>query len=123
MLAKVAVADSARTVRKKYSIFIYSEAEPHAMYAVYINRCVHCVFYSILLSYKQFKFKPGFKQVCPKTHLQNFCLSRFSYSASSNTYTDYVHLVAYSAKKGNLHFNHVLKDSMLVKDMVTSPKK
>ena len=35
MLATVAAADSASTVRKKYSVFIYSEAEPHAMYAIY----------------------------------------------------------------------------------------
>ena len=26
--------DSASTVRKKYSVFIYSETEPHAMYAI-----------------------------------------------------------------------------------------
>ena len=47
MLATVDAADSASTVIKKYSVFIYSEAEPHAMYAIYINRRVHCVFYSI----------------------------------------------------------------------------
>ena len=35
MLATVAAADSASTVRKKHSVFIYSEAEPHAMYAIY----------------------------------------------------------------------------------------
>ena len=35
MLAKIAAADSARTVIKKYSVFIYSEAEPHAKYAIY----------------------------------------------------------------------------------------
>ena len=35
MLTTVAAADSASTVRKKYSDFIYSEAEPHAMYAIY----------------------------------------------------------------------------------------
>ena len=35
MLATVAAADSISTVRKKYSVFIYSEAEPHAMYAIY----------------------------------------------------------------------------------------
>ena len=35
MLATVAAADSASTVRKKYSVFIYSVAEPHAMYAKY----------------------------------------------------------------------------------------
>ena len=37
MLATVAAADSASTVRRKYSVFIYSEAEPHAMF-MYINR-------------------------------------------------------------------------------------
>ena len=35
MLAKIAAADSASTVIKKYSVFIYSEAEPHAEYAIY----------------------------------------------------------------------------------------
>ena len=35
MLATVAAADSASTVRKKYSVYIYSEAEPHAMYAIH----------------------------------------------------------------------------------------
>ena len=35
MLAKIAAADSASTVIKKYSVFIYSEAEPHAKYAIY----------------------------------------------------------------------------------------
>ena len=35
MLATVAATDSASTVREKYSIFIYSEAESHAMYALY----------------------------------------------------------------------------------------
>ena len=49
MLAMVAATDSASTVRKKYSVFIYSEAEPHTMYAIYINRRVHCVFYSNLI--------------------------------------------------------------------------
>ena len=34
MLATVAAADSASTVRIKDSVFIYSEAEPHAMYAI-----------------------------------------------------------------------------------------
>ena len=38
MLATVPAADSASTLRKKYSVFIHSEAEPHAMYAIYINR-------------------------------------------------------------------------------------
>ena len=35
MLATVAATDSANTVRKKYSVFIYREGEPHAMYAIY----------------------------------------------------------------------------------------
>ena len=35
MLATVAAADSTNTVRKKYSVFIYSEAERRAMYAIY----------------------------------------------------------------------------------------
>ena len=43
MLATVAAADSASTVRKKYSVFIYSEAEPHAMYAIYKQTRTLCV--------------------------------------------------------------------------------
>ena len=43
MLATVAAADSASTVRKKYSVSIYSEAEPHAMYAIYKQTCTLCV--------------------------------------------------------------------------------
>ena len=43
MLAAVANADSASTVTKKYSVFIYSEAEPHAMYAIYIQTLTVCV--------------------------------------------------------------------------------
>ena len=43
MLATVAAADSASTVRKKYSVFIYSEAEPHAMYAIYKQALILCV--------------------------------------------------------------------------------
>ena len=54
MLATVAAADSANTVRKKYSVFIYSEAEPHAMYAIYKKR-QHCVFYSIWIIQIRFK--------------------------------------------------------------------
>ena len=49
MLAMVAAADSAKVQKKKYSVFIYSKAEPHAMYAIYklyINRRLHCVFYN-----------------------------------------------------------------------------
>ena len=37
MLATVAAVDSASTVRKKYRVFMYSEAEPHAMYAIYTH--------------------------------------------------------------------------------------
>ena len=43
MLATVAAADSASTVRKKYSVFIYSEAEPHAIYAIYKQTLTLCV--------------------------------------------------------------------------------
>ena len=35
MLATIVAADSASTVIKKYIVFIYSEAEPHAKYAIY----------------------------------------------------------------------------------------
>ena len=44
MLAPVAAADIASTVRKKYSVFIYSEAEPHAMYTIYKQTRTLCVF-------------------------------------------------------------------------------
>ena len=43
MLATVAAADSASAVRKKYSVFIYSEVEPHAMYAIYKQTLTLCV--------------------------------------------------------------------------------
>ena len=43
MLATVAAADSASTVRKKYSVFMYSEAEPHAMYDIYKQTLTLCV--------------------------------------------------------------------------------
>ena len=43
MLAMVAAADSTSTVRKKYSVFIDSEAEPHAMYAIYKQTRTLCV--------------------------------------------------------------------------------
>ena len=49
MLAMVAAADSASTVRKKYSVYIYSEAEPHAMYAIHKQTRTLCV-----LQYGQF---------------------------------------------------------------------
>ena len=43
MLATVAAADSASTVRKKYSVFMYSEVEPRAMYAIYKQTRKLCV--------------------------------------------------------------------------------
>ena len=49
MLATVAAAESASTVRKKYSVFIYSEAEPHAMYAIY--KQTHIVCSTVLLTF------------------------------------------------------------------------
>ena len=39
MLATVAAAYSTSTVRKMHSVFIYSEVEPHAMYAIYKQEC------------------------------------------------------------------------------------
>ena len=51
MLATVAAADSASAVRKRYSVFIYSEAEPYAMYAIYKQTCTLCVLqYSLVYS-------------------------------------------------------------------------
>ena len=49
MLATVVGADSAKVQEKKYRGFIYSEAEPYAMYAIY-KQTIHCVFYSIVNS-------------------------------------------------------------------------
>ena len=41
MLATVATANSASTLRKKYSVICFS--------MLYINRRIHCVFYSIII--------------------------------------------------------------------------
>ena len=49
MLATVAAADSASTVRKKYSVSIYTEAEPHAMYAIYKQTHTLCVLQYVYL--------------------------------------------------------------------------
>ena len=49
MLATVAATDSASTVRKKYSVFIYSEAEPHAMYAIYKQTRILCAIQNCIL--------------------------------------------------------------------------
>ena len=43
MLATEAAADSAKVQKKKYSVFIYSKAEPHAMYAIYKQTRKLCV--------------------------------------------------------------------------------
>ena len=42
MLATVAAADSARTVRKKYSVSIYNEAAPHSRCAIYTDVYIVC---------------------------------------------------------------------------------
>ena len=39
----IAAADIASTVSKKYNVFIYSEEEPHAMYAMYKQTRKLCV--------------------------------------------------------------------------------
>ena len=43
MVATVAAADSAKVQKKKYSVFIYSEVEPHAMYAIYKHTRTLCI--------------------------------------------------------------------------------
>ena len=43
MLATVAAANIMKVQIKKYSVFIYSEAEPHAMYAIYKQTRKLCV--------------------------------------------------------------------------------
>ena len=50
MLVTVAAAGSAKVQKKKYSVFIYSEAEPHAMYAIYKQTHTLCVLYVIWFS-------------------------------------------------------------------------
>ena len=59
MLATVAAADSASTVRKKYSVFIYSEAEPHAMYAIYKQTLTLCVLQYTITCFWQVKNYDG----------------------------------------------------------------
>ena len=46
MLAMVAAADGAK-VQKKSTAFLYIAKRNHTLCTLYINRCVHCVFYSI----------------------------------------------------------------------------
>ena len=48
MLAMAAAAGSASTVRKTYSVSIYSKAEPNAMYAIYKQTRTLCVFIQYL---------------------------------------------------------------------------
>ena len=43
MLATVAAANIKKVQIKKYSVFIYSEAESHAMYAIYKQTRKLCV--------------------------------------------------------------------------------
>ena len=51
MLATGAAAESsASTVRKKYSVFKYSEAEPHAKYAIYKQTLTLCVLQYLAIS-------------------------------------------------------------------------
>ena len=57
MLATVDAADSASTVRKKYSVLIYSEAEPHAMYAIYKQTLTLCVLqYVNMANFEQIRY-------------------------------------------------------------------
>ena len=50
MLATVATANIKKVQIKKYSIFIYSEAETHAMYAIYKQMRTLCVLqYTVLV--------------------------------------------------------------------------
>ena len=43
MLATVAAANIKKVQIKKYNVFIYSEAEPHAIYAIYKQTRKLCV--------------------------------------------------------------------------------
>ena len=58
MLATVATADSASTVRNKYSVFIYSEVEPHAMHAIYKQTLRLCVLQYIYI-YQNVRMSSG----------------------------------------------------------------
>ena len=57
MLATVDATDSASTVIKKYSVFIYSKAEPRAMYAIYKQTLTLCV-----LQYTIYRCNPNNKR-------------------------------------------------------------
>ena len=82
MLATVAAVDSASTVRKKYSVFIYSEGEPHAMYAIYKQTLTLCVlqyitcvlrFYDTTMIYKSFvrvRINFSILNICPKMRFE-----------------------------------------------------
>ena len=71
MLATVAAADSASTVKKKYSVFIYSEAEPYAMYAIYKQTRKLCVLQYLSFSHicgtKCSNFFFTYKRINPKS--------------------------------------------------------
>ena len=50
MLAMVAAANINKVQIKKYSVFIYSKAEPHAMYAIHKQTRTLCVLQYFLSS-------------------------------------------------------------------------
>ena len=83
MLATVAATDSASTVRKKYSVFIYSEAEPHAMYAIYKQTLTLCVLqytktFPTPLSYNPFTcIIKSYRQVQNWTIRENLLMNEF----------------------------------------------
>ena len=63
-----------------------------------------------------------FRNTCQKPQYQKFCLSRFSCQSTSNPFYQ-LHLIANCVKKANLHFSYVLKDGLLGKYLVITPKK
>ena len=57
MLATVAAANIKKVQIKEYRFFIYSEEEPHTMYAIHKQTCKLCVL--PVLNYKYLHFNEG----------------------------------------------------------------
>ena len=57
------------------------------------------------------------KDACPKQQFQNFCLTRFRYSAYLKSIYQ-LYLIPCCIKKGTLHFRHFLEYGWLEKDLV-----
>ena len=65
-----------------------------------------------------------FKTACPKQQFQSTIPSTFIYSATSDPlYIFELNLIIHCIKKDNLHFCHVLEDSLSGKDLVITTQK